>query len=108
MRSASRVNLDVIERYEYIHRPRTSRCLDIPLFYKGVLGHLNGTFVYETALFGVTSSMAENPLRLDRSVQHPLHVGGANKHWRLEYEVDRSRLFFPSGSYSHTRTLDIL
>jgi len=100
-----RVDLNVIERYEGIHRARTSRYVDIPPFYKGVLGRLNGAFFFETALFGVPSSMAQNPPRLDRSAQHPLDVGTANEDWRLEYEVDDSRFFFASGSHSHTENV---
>ena len=99
------VNSDVIERYESIHRARTTRYMDIPAFYKVVLGHLNGAFVFETALFGVPPSMARNPPLLDRSVQQPLDVGTANEDWRLEYKVDHSRFFFASGSHSHTENV---
>ena len=99
------VDSDVIERYEGIHRARTSRYIDIPPFYKRVLGCLNGAFVFETALFGVPSSMAQNPPRLDRSAQHPLDVGTANEDWRLEYEVDHCRFFFASGSHSPTENV---
>jgi len=96
---------DVIDRYEGINRTRTPRYIDIPSFYKGVIGHLNGAFVYQTALFGIPLSMAQAPPRLDRSVQHPLDVGPANEDWRREYEVNHSQFFFASGSYSHTENV---
>ena len=99
------VDLDVIEQYEAIHRARTSRYVDIPPFYKEVLRRLNGAFIFETALFGVPSSMVQNPPRLDRSTQHPLDVGTANEDWYLEYGVDHSRFFFASGSHSHTENV---
>lgn len=99
------VDLDVIERYEGIHHARASRCVHIPPFYKGVLGQLNGAFVFETALFGVPSPMAQNPPGLDRSAQHPLDVGTANEFWRLEYKVDDSTFFFASGSHSDTENV---
>src|SRR5438128_9820276 len=68
------VDLDVIAQYEEIHRARTSQYKDIPSFYKGMLGRLNGAFIFETALFGLPSSMTQQPPRLDRLVQHPLDV----------------------------------
>lgn len=99
------VDLELIERYQGIHRTRTTRYVDIPAFYKGVLGRLNGAFVFGTALFGVPLSMAQNPPRLDRSALHPLDVGTANQEWRLEYGVDGSRFFFADGSHSHTENV---
>jgi len=97
--------LGQIQRYEDIHRARTPRYTAIPSFYKGVLGRLNGAFIFETALFGVSSSMAQDPPRLDRSVHHPFDVGTANEDWRVEYKVEQSRFFFASGSQSPTENI---
>jgi hypothetical protein len=99
------IDSDTIERYEAIHHARTPRYVSIPRFYKEILGHLNGAFIFGTALFGVPSSMAQNPPMLDRSVQQPHDIGTANEDWRHEYQVDRSRFFFASGSHSHTENV---
>jgi len=99
------VCLDVIDRYEGVHRARLSRYLDIPPFYKNLLTRLNGAHLFNIALFGVPPSMAKNPPLLDRSALQPLDVCTANENWRLEYRVARSNFYFASGSHSSTENV---
>jgi hypothetical protein len=99
------VGLDVINRYEGVHRARLSSYLDIPPFYKNLLTRLNGAYLFNIALFGVPPSMAQNPPLLDRSALQPLDVCTANENWRLEYRVARSNFYFASGPHSSTENV---
>jgi hypothetical protein len=94
------LGLDVIDRYEAIHRERLPVYLDIPPFYKNLLSRMNGAYLFSTALFGIPQSMAQNPPSLDRSVLRPLDVSTANHTWRLEYRVSHRNFYFASGSHS--------
>jgi len=60
------VGLDVIDRYEGVHRARLSSYLGIPPIYKNLLTRLNGAYLFNIALFGVPPSMVQNPPLLDR------------------------------------------
>jgi hypothetical protein len=99
------VGCDLIDRYIDTHRSRLSDYEDVPPSYRKLLTRLNGAFVFNIALFGIPLSMAQNPPLLNRSVLQPFDVCTANKQWRIEYGVARSKFFFASGSHSSTENV---
>jgi hypothetical protein len=65
----------------------------IPDFYSHFLTHINGAFLYDISLFGLTASLTRSYLQ-----SHDLIT--ANVDWISEYEVDPTFFYFGSYSYS--------
>jgi hypothetical protein len=70
--------------------------LKTPKFYKSVLGHMNGCFIYDFALYGLPESMYSSGL-LNRSSLYQFDLGTANQFWKYEYETDTDNLFHIGG-----------
>jgi hypothetical protein len=84
------------------YREMTKR--DIPEFYTNFLQVINGCFIYDISLAGLTPSMYMKGT-LDRSILQCHDLKTANIDWIKEYEVDRKYFHFGGRHYSPTENL---
>lgn len=66
---------------------------NFPPFYKEFLSKINGCFLYDISLFGLTHSLTRTHLQC-----HDLAT--ANEYWIREFLIDQSYFYFGSGVYS--------
>ena len=59
----------------------------MPNFYGRFLSFVNGAFIYNLSLYGISSSVREKNL-LDRSILQCHDLILANNHWIQEYNVE--------------------
>ena len=72
----------------------------IPSFYKNFLVSINGCFIYDLSLFGLTPSIYLKDT-LDRSQLQCHDLSLANKDWIFDYKVDKSCFYFGSRAYTY-------
>ncbi len=77
---------------------------EIPEFYINFLRVINGCFIYDIALAGLTPSIFMKGT-LDRSILQCHDLTTANINWIKEYEVDRKCFHFGGRNYSPTENL---
>ena len=76
----------------------------IPRIYKDFLLEINGCFIFDLSLFGLTPSIYETGL-LDRSKVQCFDLGTANRNWISEYNVDEELFHFGSRSHSYDENI---
>ena len=78
---------------------------EIPSIYKEFLQAINGAFILEMQLFGLTPSLYRHGL-LDRTILQCLDVGSANSEWKHEYEnISESEFHFGGRGWTETENL---
>ncbi len=73
---------------------------EIPKFYKDFLKSINGGFIYDLSLYGLTPSLY-NSGQLNRSILQCHDLTTANNNWIREYEVDPNLFHFGGRSYTY-------
>ena len=81
---------------------RTSKV--IPKIYENILLQMNGCFVYDFSLFGLTKSMHTKGL-LDRKVLQQFDLTIANTSWIREYDIDQNLLHIGNRAYSYSENI---
>jgi len=76
----------------------------MPDFYGRFLSFVNGAFIYDLSLYGISSSIREKNL-LDRSTLQCHDLILANTDWIQEYKVGNNYFHFGSRSYSYTENI---
>jgi hypothetical protein len=72
---------------------------NIPDYYKDFLRAINGCFIYDLSLYGLTPSIYSGGL-LDRSNLQCHDITTANNQWIREYDVDSELFHFGGRAYS--------
>ena len=89
------LSIEDIERYE------EATGIDFPKTLKKFLQRLNGAFLSDLSIYGIPTSMLNNPPLLSRSVRNPYDVATATKLWRLAYEdADHDEFHFSGRNIS--------
>jgi hypothetical protein len=78
--------------------------MEIPEFYKNFLSQINGCFIYDISLFGLTPSVYLKG-RLDRSKLQCHDLTTANIQWIKEFEVDKKYFHFGGRQHSDSEEL---
>jgi len=71
----------------------------IPNFYKEFLMEINGCFIYDLSLYGLTPSIYTKGL-LDRSQSQCHDIGSANSTWIHSYEIEQDCFYFGGRAYN--------
>ncbi|MBK8807840.1 MAG: SMI1/KNR4 family protein [Bacteroidales bacterium] len=74
------------------------------MVYKDFLREINGCFIFDFALFGLTPSIYTTGL-LDRSKVQCFDLGTANRSWISEYEIDEKLFHFGGRAYSYDENI---
>jgi hypothetical protein len=77
---------------------------ELPEFYKNFLTLINGCFIYDISLCGLTPSV-QGKGTLDRSKLQCHDLTTANNQWIKEYEVDEKYFHFGGRHYSNSENL---
>jgi len=77
---------------------------EIPEFYKNFLSLINGCFIFDISLYGLTPSVYLKGT-LDRSILQCHDLATANSQWIKEYEVDKKYFHFGGRQYSYSENL---
>jgi hypothetical protein len=85
------------KEYFEIFQQKTGKA--IPSLYQQILLQMNGCFVYDFALYGLTPSLYSMGL-LDRSLLQPFDLGTANTDWMEEYKLDRTLFHIGGRAYT--------
>jgi hypothetical protein len=91
-------------RQEYFGTFQQKTGKAIPSLYQQMLLQMNGCFVYDFALYGLTPSLYSIGL-LDRSLLQPLDLGTANTDWIEEYRVDKTLFHIGGRAYSYEENI---
>jgi hypothetical protein len=89
---------------EFIKKFEKSNNTKIPLIYKEFLREVNGCFIFDFALFGLTPSIYTTGL-LDRSKVQCFDLGTANRNWIAEYDIDEKLFHFGGRAYSYDENI---
>ena len=84
----------------YIEKFEKDNKIEIPLVYKQFLKEMNGCFIFDFDLFGLTPSIYETGL-LDRSKVQCFDLGTANRDWIFEYEIEENLFHFGGRAFSY-------
>ena len=76
----------------------------IPNHYKNFLLTINGCFIYDFSLYGLTPSIYLNRT-LDRSQLQAHDLTIANREWLYEYKVDKNSFHFGSRAYTYNENV---
>ena len=76
----------------------------IPDFYGRFLSSINGAFIYDLSLYGISPSMRERNL-LDRSVLQCHDLVLANADWISNYNVDPNCFYFGGRHYTYSENI---
>ena len=90
--------VDYIEKYEKDNK------ISIPTIYKEFLLEVNGCFIFDFDLFGLTPSMYEKGT-LDRSKVQCFDLSTANKNWIYEYNINEELFHFGGRAYSYDENI---
>lgn len=96
---------NLISQYEEVHSKVTKGPFAIPNSYHDALTRLNGASLFQIDLFGLPSSMTNNPPILSRSVRQPLDLATANRHWLAAFKPKQSQFHIGSGPFSWEENL---
>lgn len=89
---------------EIIAKIEKDNNIKIPLIYKDFLQEVNGCFIFDFDLFGLTPSIYTTGL-LDRSKVQCFDLGTANKNWIKEYDIDEKLFHFGCRAYSYDENI---
>jgi hypothetical protein len=76
----------------------------IPDFYKKFLLAINGCFIYDLSLFGLTPSMYTTGT-LNRSILQCTDLTTANNTWIVEYKIDSTCFHFGGRAYTYSENI---
>ncbi len=89
---------------EWIEQFETKSTKYIPEFYRNFLNQINGCFIYDISLYGLTPSIFSSN-QLNRSIVQCHDLLSANNSWIREYNVEKSFFYFGSSHYSDSENL---
>jgi len=89
---------------EFIERFEKNNLIRIPPFYKQFLLNMNGCFIFDLNLFGLTPSIYLNGL-LNRSEVQCFDLATANSHWIREYDIKEELFHFGNRKYSYEENI---
>lgn len=89
---------------DWIEQFETKSKKYIPKFYRNFLNQINGCFIYDISLYGLTPSIFSSN-QLNRSNVQCHDLLSANNSWIREYNVEKSFFHFGSSHFSETENL---
>jgi hypothetical protein len=76
----------------------------VPDFYRDFLLAMNGCFIYDMALYGLTPSLYNNGI-LNRTMLECFDLTTANNNWILEYDIPNNLFHFGGRAYSDSENI---
>ena len=83
----------------WIGKFKSNTKVNVPEMYQSVLLKINGFFMFDMVIYGLTPSIYNNKL-LDRTMQQCMSLDHANTQWIKEYNVDKKLFHFGSRAYN--------
>ena len=88
----------------WINKFKTNTKIKIPEIYQDLLLKINGCYIFDMTLYGLTPSLYNNKL-LDRTKLQCLSLDTANTSWIKEYDIDSKYFYFGSRSYNENENI---
>jgi hypothetical protein len=88
----------------WINKFQNNIKIKIPEMYQNTLLKMNGCFIFDMSLYGLTPSLYNNKL-LDRTKLQCLSLDIANTDWIKEYDVDTKYFYFGGRSYNENENI---
>jgi hypothetical protein len=88
----------------WIEKFKNNTKINIPSIYQNLLLKINGFFIFDITLYGLTPSIYTEGL-LDRKILQCLSLDSANTQWIKEYKLDKKYFYIGGRPYNYEENI---
>ncbi|MBN1597517.1 MAG: SMI1/KNR4 family protein [Bacteroidales bacterium] len=88
----------------YLEKFEKHNNIEIPGIYKQFLKEMNGCYIFELSLFGLTPSIYEPDMDYSYSIEC-YDLAAANREWKYDYKTDSGSFYFGGRTYLYNENI---